>query len=262
MATGDVSASILILNAKGGAVFDGVDDYIDTSLTSNGDFLNGFTISAWIKPNSAGEGNTGRIIDKSINSIQTKGFAFYIEIDNRTVFTITGGAACRSAINSVITGDGKWYHVLVTINSSANAQTYVNNVISGSAQVLNALNGITTGNALRIGNRAIGTDFTFNGAISDVKIWNRTLTTAEITKDYNNQLVSEGLVHRWKLYPNSNDEITGESSTESGNRLVIQDSVLADRIKSTRVSGAETYLFEDALLGRVIFAHIEEGASA
>jgi len=46
-------------------LFDGANTTIPTTLTATSSFQNGFTISAWIKPDSAGEGNAGRIVDKS-----------------------------------------------------------------------------------------------------------------------------------------------------------------------------------------------------
>ena len=201
MAAGDVSASILLLNAKPCAVFDGVDDYIDTALTSNSDFLNGFTISAWIIAKSPEVGNSqGKITSKDTGTAGQNGITYGYRADFDAVsLLINAGTERLSATNSVVENSGTWYHVLVTVNSGALVTHYINGTASGTAGGTGALSGITTTNALRIGNRAGATDRTFNGAISDIKIWNRVLTSEEITKDFNNQLVSKDLVHRWKL---------------------------------------------------------------
>jgi len=63
--------------------FDGVDDDIDTGSGSSMDniFNNGGTISAWIYPTGWGEGNFGRIIDKSTATDGSNGWGFCIDND-------------------------------------------------------------------------------------------------------------------------------------------------------------------------------------
>jgi len=68
--------------------FNGTTSTVETDITSNDDFQNGFTISAWIKPNGVGE-TAGRIIDKSDASPPTDGFAVY-----------TGGSNIQMRINA------------------------------------------------------------------------------------------------------------------------------------------------------------------
>ena len=54
----------------GACEFDGVDDYIETSLTNNSAFnKSGFTIIAWIFPTGLPEDNIGTILDKSSDKL-------------------------------------------------------------------------------------------------------------------------------------------------------------------------------------------------
>jgi len=173
-----------------GLDFDGVDDYVDTTLTTNTPFLNGFTISAWINLRSLGEGASGSfgdIIDKSEGQIGQSGFSFNTDDltagEPRLNFRINAGTVLRSAVGGL--SYGNWYHVLVTVNSSAIITHYINGVQSGTPGASGALSGITTSNALRIGNRAGATDRTFDGTIDEVMIFNRVLTLKEIKRIYN-----------------------------------------------------------------------------
>ncbi len=184
--------------------FDGVDDYVqvtETNLTQfNGTGLaNGFTISAWINPKSIGETN-GRILDKSTGTAGQEGFTLNLASNNRVQFGLNNGGFKASANNA--SNFGVWTHILVTINSSQILNIYSNGVLSGTANqdLVQAISTINTTNAPRIGNRAGATDRTFDGSIDEVRMFNRVLTTDEITAIYNsgrianNSLNSTGLI--------------------------------------------------------------------
>ncbi len=163
--------------------FDGANTTIPTTLTSNTPFTNGFTVSAWIKPNSIGETN-GRVIDKSSSGDGVNGFSIWMS------GSFPNTLALRTNVGSVgyaLTGStpyGVWQHMLVTVASNAVVTWYINGVQSGTPATTGPLSGITTSNPLTIGNRSGATDRTFDGGISDVKIYNRVLTTAEIAQLY------------------------------------------------------------------------------
>jgi hypothetical protein len=166
--------------------FDGADDYVevpDAGLPASF-FQNGFTLSAWIKPDTIGE-STGRIMDKTTNTAGATGFNFRLDSSNRLACVISGTSNVFSDTNAIVYG-GAWQHVLVTVSADAKANFYINGALSGTAnQTTGALSGITTTNALRIGNRSGATDRTFDGGIDDVRIYNRVLTTSEIALIYN-----------------------------------------------------------------------------
>ena len=168
--------------------FDGADTSIPVPEFSNSALQSGFTISTWIKPDSIGE-TGGRIIDKTEDTNGLNGFYFIISTvggggTGHIRSNISNGIAVNSALSSIVYG--VWQHALITITSDGVANIYLNGVLSGTAnQNTNPVSQITTANPLTIGNRSSATDRTFDGAISDVRIFNRVLSAEEITALYN-----------------------------------------------------------------------------
>jgi len=165
-----------------GLKFDGVDDYVSVSHNANQLLTSGFTISAWIYPNTAGQ-TAGRILDKSHNgsSAQT-GYDFFIQ-GNAVKLQVNNGSTPTSAANAV--PYKKWSHVLVTVDSNALATFYVNGFLSGTPGSTGALSGITSTDPIYIGNRSGFTDRTFDGIIDDVRIYSRALSSQEVKQLYN-----------------------------------------------------------------------------
>lgn len=179
-------------DGTGEFVFDGTDDYISIPHNVNQLLVNGFTLSAWIRPDSYGGADTGDIIDKSNSSaLGVDGFSYDLRGvggDNCVRFVINNGTPRLSATGSIIPDGTTWYHVLVTVASDATVTHYINGVVSGTPGTTGALSGITTGKTLKIGNRNDATDRSFDGGIAKVRMYSRVLSTAEITALYNGQL--------------------------------------------------------------------------
>lgn len=193
--------------------FDGVDDYIeipDASLPASA-FQNGFSFGAWIYPKSVGETN-GRIFDKSTADSGNDGFRFGLTSSNRWFLQINAGTVVGSS--NLAIKYNNWQYVLTTVAANGTVTHYINGVQSGTPATTGALAGITTTNALRIGNRSGGTDRTFDGRIAEARIWNRPLTADEIRAIHFDRIVpTTGLVGEWKL-----DEGAGSTATDtSGN---------------------------------------------
>ncbi len=177
-------------NDGGNYVFDGVNDRIDT-FTDNSVFQNGFTISAWINPLSLGEGNLGRIVDKSSGSTGGDGFLFRLNTNNVIQFRINGGTTRASKSNSINLDE--WQHVVVTVSEGQLANFYVNGILSGNPNqdLIQGVSTIITTNALAIGNRAIQTDKSFNGSIDNLKIYSNVLSSNEIKALYYQRIETE-----------------------------------------------------------------------
>jgi len=171
--------------------FDGVDDYILIPHCINQLLVAGFTFSVWIKPDTGGE-STGRILDKSSGSSGNDGFRFYVQEGvgtlNYAAITVNAGTGRNSGIDSIVIGSGIWYHVVVTVASDGMATFYINGVQKGTPGLTGAPSGITTANAMRIGNRAEATDRTFDGKIAKVRVYSRVLDVNEIAVLYNCKL--------------------------------------------------------------------------
>lgn len=167
--------------------FDGIDDVVNTGSGSTLDNLPATTISAWIKPNTLGEGALGRIIQKG-TGVAT-GFRFLLQANNALSFAVdyTTTDLSRTTANSVFTL-AVWTHVLVTWTGSAtatNIRIYINGVETRYGTTRNGVGARTNDAALSlyIGNESGGTG-TFDGLMDDVRVYNRVLSASEIKAVY------------------------------------------------------------------------------
>jgi len=243
------------VNGRAGAVFDGVDDFVDTTLTSNDVFTNGFTINCWIKPNAAGESNTGRILDKGTGEFGIAGFAYYTGNTNKVI--VRSDIGNLSSTSNIIFADRVWYNVSLTITTGDVVTHYLNGATNGSSTIAGFLANITNTNALRIGNLVGATTRSYDGAISDVKIWNRVLTSAELVKVAADQAVTDGLTHNWKLDTDYTDSVGTADGTNTGTRLAIVDDKLAQQVANLRVNKNDKW-FMSTQGKQLAITHIEE----
>ena len=159
----------------GTIVFDGSDDLVSISDSSSIDVTPTVTISAWINPSGFGENNYGRIIDSNDsyrfflnNSTVTSGIRYWPNVGN--VITV---ANC-------VTLD-EWANFVV-VHSGSNLTIYKNGVSIETFTGMDTLPSTSSG--LTIGNSSVG-DRAFEGKISQVLVYNKALTAAEVAQNYN-----------------------------------------------------------------------------
>lgn len=106
----------------------------------------------------------------------------------REIFTAGGdkinilyGANKYRMTNDVIISDGTWKHIVLTYDG-ASASVYLNNILQTLGTESTAGGGPS--DKAWIG-QVINTSYRFTGSIDDVRIYNRALTTEEITTLYN-----------------------------------------------------------------------------
>lgn len=216
-----VSGAVWTLNE--GYDFDGVDDYIEVAHDASQLLTTGGSVEAWIKPDSVGELD-GRIVDKSNGLYGTDGYSFGVTPTNRAWFLIGdvgAGSIVFSADNSVIFGDGNWYHVMATWTDTGLVTIYINGAVSGTPGISADPAGITTTNALRIGNRSGATDRTFDGLIGEVRIYDFELTQEQVIQDYN---ASKSKYDTGDIYIHS----TTESVPDNANDWIFMDNSTTD----------------------------------
>jgi hypothetical protein len=165
---------------NGALAFDGVDDYVNVAAHADLRLTGGGTIAAWIKAAGLGENDAGRIVDKSTDTSATNGFYFAVASTTKIQCRINGNAAILSA-NSAWTLN-TWSHVAVTFDGRV-VRFYANGALL--TETAYAYLPPDVAGDVRIGNRAGATDRTFNGAIDDLRIYERALTAAEIALIYN-----------------------------------------------------------------------------
>ena len=172
-------------SANGGSiVFDGADDTLLGSSTS-ALISNNFTLQVTIKPDTITSGNFSTISDFQFSFSGRNGF--YLGLDNRpainvanTVFISIGAdnTYLYSAQNSVIT-NGNNIYIISFVATNGVLSLYVNGTLSAGLSGNNNPGSITyTGTSYNIRN-------TYKGSWYNYILYNRTLSSTEITQNYN-----------------------------------------------------------------------------
>ena len=178
--------------------FDGYDDYVEVPNSSrNLDITGQFTLAAWVNPASLSYDQRSRPIiwkNSQCNINQDNYFLAYgYSVDSSPKFVV-GLEETSSNVNgrnfhiaSHIHDPGLWYHV-TGVYDGTNLLVFVNGVQEGINNI-GAINPYTGLCALRIGNILNSNHDNkgvFDGAIDEVRIYNRALSQDEITALYNN----------------------------------------------------------------------------
>lgn len=262
MAAGDVVVVNTNSRSFNANVFDGVDDYVEiphNAAQLGANLSNGFTISAWVNARSKGEGSgttDGKILNKTKLSYSMRG-------NNNNVFLSVNGETTKSlsADNSMLPF-GVWKNILVTCSYSGTATHYLNGTISGVATTAGAggVINLDSIDVMRIGNISTTTNNTFDGSIRSVKMWNRVLSTTEITEEYNGTNHPAGLIHNFKLGGDYQDYgSVGVNATNSGSVPYNVEDNVAVAVKAQRVTAKATgkYLLYSGNSGQVGSVAIE-----
>lgn len=157
-------------NAK--MVFDGTNDYV---ITSNFPQLSNWTTEVLLKP-SVYTSAQKVILDVNVGirfEISNGFFNSHFGNGNGWIYTNLPSTTPIEA--------NKWFHVTVTVQSGGQAKVYVNGVLENS---INIGSGTTPNIPLYIGRYTGTSGYEFNGDVSIVKIYNRTITSTEITNNY------------------------------------------------------------------------------
>jgi hypothetical protein len=162
--------------------FDGVDDYVEVAHDASQlcYTTGGFTISAWVNITGDGEVvggiSSGRILDKSQLSFAIRG------ANKNFYLSVNGGTTKGQSTNNTALPYGVWKHVLVYyLPADTRAYFYINGVFD---RAWGAGTPVSNSGVMRIGNAASSTDNTFDGSIANVRIYNRVLSSGEISKLY------------------------------------------------------------------------------
>jgi len=156
--------------------FDGSDDYVHMDVDPLAGESNG-TISFWSKTSSTG--NQSPVgYHRNQWSIRQHSTLVYIGIGNETI------------TKSGLTSDTGWAHWVITFDAGAlvfykNGSSIHTADISGSVTAFPS-----NANGLFIGKRNHANGYFYNGSISDVAIWDATLSAADVTKVYRRGKVS------------------------------------------------------------------------
>ena len=159
-----------------------------------------YTISAWIKPDVVsgtkdiiGWGNYGVVGQFTGLAIVNGGLNNFWWNDDLSVSEVT-------LLNShgIDLDDGDWHHVVATYDGSERA-LHVDGVEVARAAASGR--NVPSANQFSIGGSATGTSRNFDGGMSEVGIWNRALSSAEVSNNFNASLqyVTDGQVAFWEM---------------------------------------------------------------
>ncbi|NDB60563.1 LamG domain-containing protein, partial [bacterium] len=175
--------------------FDGSNDILNAGSAAVLDNLPAMTISMWVKLSSYGAGGGGYLINKGDASSGGHGWSLFLSQSNGLIsFTArynTTNLLAQTSANSFATSDfNKWVHIMVTWDGSANSASGVHiykngNELSYSAQT-NGSSSYSSDAAdnLNIGDGGLVSGRQTNGIIDDVRIYNRVLSSRELSQIY------------------------------------------------------------------------------
>ena len=156
---------------------DGVGTYVDVADNDVLDIESAITVESWVKTDST-------VSERFI--VNKHGQEYGIEIANggvyKGVLSDAGGVDYYSTTDTAVVGT--WYHIVMTYDG-ANVKMYKDAVLkTTTAETTNIATSTTS---LRIGcltPSATGGNYAFDGSVDEVKIYNRVLSLAEVTKNY------------------------------------------------------------------------------
>jgi hypothetical protein len=154
-------------NANSAYSFDGNNDYIRTAYSQTLDFTGDLTISAWVRTSQAGAIIFSNMLETSPHS----GYSLRLAL-NGDIHFMSGD---MSLIGKTPVNTNRWTHVAVTL-SGTTATSFVNGVLDTSETV-----GVPVSSSV---DQTIGASdsphYFWNGAIDDVRVYNRALSFSEI----------------------------------------------------------------------------------
>jgi len=177
-------------SANGGSiVFDGGDDYVDTSyITSIG--TNEFTYCAWVKFSASQQ---GAIIIKRIGAPSYQQLSLFIAGDSggntpgvKFAFNdVSTTSLLRIGITTQSYNDNKWHYVVLTRNSTSTF-LYIDGTLSTSA-TSTSIN-LSSNSKLFIGrsgdNQTVA-GLPLNGSLANIMLYNKQLSSQEVLQNFN-----------------------------------------------------------------------------
>lgn len=173
--------------------FDGVDDYFETDLANNlMDSYQTGAVSAWVKTSVSGTGDFLAYANSTdVNSANSEW-----EVSNGVPAFEFQCSGWGRTYGSITVNDNKWHHIVFSADGTNPVKIYVDGVLdstnySGACGnntywVADILNIGSYNNYIDIGTlrRSTGLNDQFPGLIDEVRIYNRTLSAAEVMQLY------------------------------------------------------------------------------
>jgi hypothetical protein len=152
---------------------DGVDDYVDCGNSASFDITEEITLSAWVNTSDSGNGEDNPFVAKGDES-----YAIKHSDSNSIDFFIYDNEDWHTAYSPVYDSfNGEWYHVAGTYDGNQ-LKLYINGGLVNSLDYAGSIG--TSTYPVNIGRNSQETGRFYEGAIDEVRIYNRALTESEI----------------------------------------------------------------------------------
>lgn len=174
--------------------FNGASSYINLDNQSQYNFeLNDFTLSAWILSGPKQVSESTYVLSKySAPTPSSYGLGTHNPngVNAYAVFVANDGAFIWSADTDVQLQNSQWHALTAVFERSGDLSVYVDGTLDYSTDMSFLVGSQSNSTSLIIGGLPDTSMFgpqLFEGAISDVGMWNRALSSAEVTELYNAQ---------------------------------------------------------------------------
>lgn len=170
--------------------FDGIDDFVEIQPAPALSLSAGaFTLSAWIRPSGWGDNGQGRILDHGGGG-GAEGWSLHVENKRRGLrrglrLQINNDSQVNMRSDAEVLALDTWQHIAVTVDAGT-LTFYVDGQLAGIRTGIPAP--VASTDPLRIGARATDLRRGFEGAIDEVRIWERALSQAEIQAGMSTEL--------------------------------------------------------------------------
>lgn len=177
--------------------FDGTSSYI--TLGSSFDYAEK-SVSVWF---NALEIPTGDVVIVGVDNGSLVNGHYGLDVRNSDKLR----ASCGNQSAMTVISANIWYHAVLVINSST-FLLYLNGDVksTGSTSTYHSINGESN---MRVGINRLGSGAFFHGKIDDIRIFDKALSSIEVTDLYNRYNGIGEMTGRVKIYPNpASDEIS------------------------------------------------------
>jgi hypothetical protein len=165
----------------GSIVFDGTNDYVLVPSSSSIKNSTNLSIDAWFY--YSGTGNLA-IIGKGTSDADEE---YTLIVGSTSIYFDVGNGVGPYANPSYSLSSNTWYHIAATherIASSSTLKIYINGTFLNNSTNVPSSSVNSNSSSVTIGSRFTNTQF-FNGRISEIRIYTKTLSSTEVLQNYN-----------------------------------------------------------------------------
>ena len=181
-ASGNILNDASYVSSDGGYfTLDGVDDKVVLENTDHLAFTDEtFSVCFFARQNPSITQVNGRLISKGL--FNTEGYEIFIDTDSMTFRTYNNASYSSHdlSLTSVDHSSWKYYAIMKDSSSTSKIHIYPDQLISSGG----ASDCSFTDRDFTIGMRSGFSDYVFGGDVSDIKVYNKALTDAEIQQNF------------------------------------------------------------------------------